>query len=220
VYAPRGPRKDFHRHAGKPLQQINTMDGLVDERATAVFGQLALPARVVLLRAIPLHVAARQHHAPETVGVDRGLELPRAVTESRLEDGPDAHPMFFRFVQDVIGAFDGGIERLLDHQMFARADRGKRRFEMQRRRRGDADGIESGLLQQRVHVIGGEANAMFARELLGRAARSARHPHQPSALRGRDPTRMKMRDGAGADEPESDRLLRRGHQSANASGML
>ena len=40
VHALRGPREHFHRHAGEPLQQVDSVDGLVDDRAAAVFGKI------------------------------------------------------------------------------------------------------------------------------------------------------------------------------------
>src|SRR5262249_43311479 len=86
VHALRAPREYLDRHAGKPLQQVHAVDGLVDDDAAAVLGELALPAGVVLAGAVPLHVAARQHHAAEAAGVDGGLHLARRIAESRLED--------------------------------------------------------------------------------------------------------------------------------------
>ena len=124
------------------------MDGLVDDGAAAVFGDLALPARVVLGGAIPLHVAAGEHHAAESPGIDRRLERARRIAKARLEDGADAHARLRGFVQDVIRAFDRGVERLLDHEVLARADGRERRNEMQRRRCRDANRIEAGLREQ------------------------------------------------------------------------
>ncbi len=148
VHALRGPREHLDRHAGKPLQQIDAMDRLVDDRAAAILGKLALPARVVVLRAVPFHVAAREHHAAETARVDRGLQLPRAIAETCLEDGADAHASLAGLLQDVVRAFDRRVERLLDHQVFTGADGRERRLEMQRRGRRDAHRVQAGLLKQ------------------------------------------------------------------------
>ena len=106
-------------------------------------------------------------------------------------------------MQDVIRAFDGGVERLLDHQVFAGADRRERGHEMQRRRRGDAHRIEAGLREQLGHVVRREADAVLGGELLRGGARAADHSHEPAAARGRDRARVEMRDGARADETET-----------------
>ena len=206
VHALRGPGEHFHRHAGEPLQQVDTVNGLVDDRAAAVLGDLALPAGVVLGGAIPLHVATREHHAAETSGVDRRLERTRGIAETRLENGADAHARLLGFVQDVIRALDGGVERLLDHQVFAGADRRQRRHEMQRRRRGDAHRVEPGLRQQLIHVIRRETDAVLGREFLGGGARAADDADQPAAAGGGHGARVEMRDRARADETETQSL--------------
>ena len=40
VNALRGPGEHFHRHAGEPLQQVDTVDRLVDDRAATVLGEV------------------------------------------------------------------------------------------------------------------------------------------------------------------------------------
>ena len=47
----------------------------------------------------------------------------RGIAEARLKNGTDAYSGLGSLVQDVIRAFDGGVERLFDHEMFAGADR-------------------------------------------------------------------------------------------------
>ncbi len=105
-------------------------------------------------------------------------------------------------MQDVIRAFDGGVERLLDHEMFAGADRRERGHQVQRRRRGDAHRIEPGLREQLIHVVRREAHAVLRRELLGGGARAADDPDQAAAVGSRHGARVEMRDGACADESE------------------
>jgi hypothetical protein len=78
-----------------------------------------------------------------------GLQRTRRIAEACLKDRAHAHAGLFGLAQDVIGAFDRRIERLLDHQVLAGADRRQRRLQVQRRRRGDAHRIEARLLQQR-----------------------------------------------------------------------
>ena len=208
VHALRGPREHFHRHAGEPLQQVDAVNRLVDDRAAAILGDLSLPAGVVLGGAIPLHVATREHHAPEAPRIDRGLELPRRIAEARLENRADAHAGLLGFRQDVIGAFDRGVERLLDHEVFAGADRRERRLEVQRRRGGDAHRIEPGL-RRAVHACRPWRNRCRARARTSRRWRARRltTPDQPAAARSGHGARMEMRNGARADESETQLLF-------------
>ena len=162
MHALRAPGEHLHRHAGEPLQQVHAVDGLVDDDAAAVLGEPALPARVVLGGAIPLHVAARQHHAAEAPGIDGRLDLPRRIAKTRLEDRTHAHAGLLRLAQDVVGALHRRIERLFDHQVLAGADGRERGLQVQRRRRGDAHRIEARLFQQFVQVVGRKAKGMLS----------------------------------------------------------
>ena len=90
---------------------------------------------------------------PKRPASTAALSDTRGIAEARLKNRTDAHAGLRGFVQDVIRAFDGGVERLLDHQMFAGTDRRERGHEMQRRRRGDAHRVEPGLREQLIDVV-------------------------------------------------------------------
>ena len=93
--------------------------------------------------------------------------------------------------------------RLLDHQMFAGADRGQRRFQVQRRGRGDAHRIQPRLPQQFIEIIAGETDAVFPREALGGAAAATDDADQFAAVGPGHGARMEIGDGARADEAET-----------------
>jgi hypothetical protein len=59
------------------------------------------------------------------------------------------------------------------------------------------------LREQCIHIVRGVRQAVLGGELFRRRARAADHTHQASTTCGRDRTRVKMRDGAGADETEA-----------------
>jgi hypothetical protein len=111
--------------------------------------------------------------------------------------------VFRRLVQDVVRAFDRGVERLLDHEVFAGPDGRKRGLQVQRRWRGDTHRVQPGLREQRVHIVRSVRHAVLGGERFRGSARAAHHTHQAPTTCGRDGTRMKMRDGAGADETEA-----------------
>lgn len=151
-------------HAGEPLQQVDRMNRLVHECATAVEREPALPSRVVLFRPMPLHVGAARYQPAESSGVDRSLQRLRSFAEARLENRADEHSRLLCCTNDLVGACDGRLDGLFDHEMLARTNRSKRGFEVQSARCRDADCVDIGVREEFSDTARSECDIVLARE--------------------------------------------------------
>ena len=198
-----GAPKDFDGHAGKPLEEIEAVDGLVHGRTAAVERERAFPPLVVIRSAIPLHVGAREHEAAESSGIQRGFDELRAVAETRLKDRRDDHACFLGGGEKLIHSFDGDLEGFLDHEMFACFDRGEGGFEMGTARGGDADDLDIIASHESFDICGVKGCAVFFSESghgLGIASRDA---SEASASRIVDGEGVIIRDHAAANNPKT-----------------
>ncbi len=181
------------------------MNRLVDERTAAIELRRALPAGVVLRGTMPFHIGAREHEPAEAAGVERGLQLARAIAEAGLKNRRHLHAGFFRRLEQFVRARRGDLDRLLDDDVLARPDRRQRGLQVSAARRGDAYHMDVRTLHQFLHARRGKRHVPLLREGLPIVGIARGDSHQLAALRRGDGLRVKIGDHADADDTETQR---------------
>ena len=177
---------------------------LVHRRAAAVERERALPPRIILARAVPLHVGAREHDPAEAPGRDRRLERPRACAKPRLKNRRDLHARRLGRAQQFVGPLRRNLDRFLHHEMFARADRRERRLQVRAARRRDTHDGDIGPRHQVRDAGRGEGHPVLRRKHPG-IFRVARRNADELRPRGRrDGLRMVVGNHADTDNPEAE----------------
>ena len=77
--------ENFNGQAGEPLQEIDCVDGLVDEGPAAVEGEGAFPTGVISRRAVPFDVGAGRNEPAKTATIERRFQGPRTFAEAGLD---------------------------------------------------------------------------------------------------------------------------------------
>ncbi len=221
VHATRRPREDFRRHSDEPQQEVDAVDGLVDHRPAAVVGVEASRRGVVLRVAVPLHVGAREHEATEPAGIERGLDGAGAIAKAALEDRRDAQAGGVGGADDLVRAGSGDLDRFLDDEVLARANRRERRLEVRTARRGDAHDVDIGPRDQRGDVGRVEWDVVLRGEGVRLAGVARGNADECGARERRDGLRVKVGNHTEADDAEAEERGRRagGHALPSVVGV-
>src|SRR6266849_2829214 len=100
--------------AEEPEEKVDSVDGLVDERAAAVEGEGAAPlgVAVVVGRAIPLDARVDEERLAEEAGVEPVLETLDVGLEAILEDYGELYVGFVGGGDEGVGFFCADVDRL------------------------------------------------------------------------------------------------------------
>ncbi len=107
-----GASLDAEHVAEEPQEEIDGVDGLVDERAAAVEGEGAAPlgAAVVVGRAIPLDAGVDEERLAEEAAVEPVLEPLDVGFEAILEDYSELYVGFIGGGDEGVGFFCGDVD--------------------------------------------------------------------------------------------------------------
>src|SRR5215204_1766552 len=203
-------RGDLDDRAHQPLQQVDTMDGLVDQDSPTVQRPCAPPAArvVVLLRPPPPHLSRPRCQPPEIVVAYRFLHRARGRVEAVLADDGDFPCRCALHLEQTVRRFKRYVNGLLDYHVLACLERRYGIVRVHAARGAHANCV---YVCSRQHFLqaGVPGTLILTGQLLGQLGDDVGHRHKLRAVEARDGARVVGTDYAATQYPETQPLDRR-----------
>ena len=120
----------------------------------------------------------------------------RAVAKTALKNRRDLHARRLSSAENFVRAREGDFDGLLDDEVFARPDRGERRFEMRPTWRRDAHDVDVGPREECSQVSRLKRHVIFRREGVDFSGASRSDAKEFRAFQRRDGLCVKVGDHA------------------------
>ena len=127
-FVKKGAGASFHSNdiTEEPEKQVDSVDALIDQGATAIERECPAPARigVVLRRAIPLHTGVDDERPAEKALIEPVFELANVGLHAVLKNDAELDIGFFCGVDEGVGARGADFDRLFREDVKAMAGGG------------------------------------------------------------------------------------------------